>query len=206
MKWIDKQEAPSSFVECIKIKKKRPQNWDEFTKNHLQVKQELACQLLLEQGFLCCYCEQRIGMGISHIEHMRPKGKYPALTFDYLNLLSCCCDKNSCGIYKGKEGNWFSENMVTPLNVDCEERFHYQGNGRIIPADRNDHHAQETIDKLNLNSDKLKNMRMITYETYRNRKEFDPEFDECVREILRPDSNGEYAEFWTTIKYVADKA
>ena len=54
--------------------------------------------------------------------------------------------------------------MVTPLSADCEERFHYQGNGTIIPADRNDHHAQETIDKLNLNCDKLKNMRMITYE------------------------------------------
>ena len=81
MKWIDKQEAPPSFIRCIK--KKRPQNWDEFTKNHLQVKKKLACQLLLEQGFLCCYCEQRIGVGISHIEHMRPKGKPPTLTFDY---------------------------------------------------------------------------------------------------------------------------
>jgi len=37
-------------------------------------------------------------------------------------------------------------------------------------------------------------------------KEFDPEFDECVREILRPNLDGEYAEFVTTIKYVAEKA
>ena len=205
MKRIDKQEAPPGFIRCINNKKHRPQNWDAFTKDHPRVKQELAGQLLQEQGFLCCYCEQRIDGDKSHIEHLQPQSTYQKLMFEYQNLLSCCDDKNSCG---NKKGNWFSEFMVTPLNADCEERFHYQGNGTIIPADRNDRHAQETIDQLNLNSDKLKNMRMQIFEVYRYLKENAPdeEFVEYIRGTLYPNPNGEYAEFWTTIKYVAEKA
>jgi len=200
MKWIDKQEAPESFVRCVK--KHSPSTWELFTKNHPEVKQQLADQLLREQGNLCCYCEQHIYGGNSHIEHLQPKGQYPKRTFDYENLLSSCLDKDSCGT---KKGHWFSDDMVTPLDEKCEERFHYLGNGTIIAADPADSHAQETIHRLNLNCEKLKDKRMKTYKKYRERKKYDPDFTEKVSEILRPNSNGEYAEFWTTIKYVAEK-
>ena len=213
MKRIDKQEAPSGFERCVKNKKKkkRPINWESFSDSHPQVKQELADQLRREQGYLCCYCEQRIDEGNSHIEHLRPKGQYPEFTFQYANLLSCCCDKNSCG---NKKGGWFSNDMVTPLTVNCEERFIYLANGEIKPADTNDSHAQETIDQLNLNSKKLERLRMGVFDLWLYEKEDAvnnnnsiEDFAELVREVgLSLNSNGEYAEFWTTIKYVAEKA
>ena len=200
MKRIRKQLAPESFVHWVR--QNRPQNWNSLDGG---VKQELADQLRREQGGLCCYCEQRIAEKNSHIEHLRPRNTYPNDTFDYQNLLSSCLDKKCCGTAKGR---WFSPDMVTPLDDDCEGRFLYLGNGKIIPADAHDSHARDTIDRLNLNCNKLKNMRMQTFDVYRYMKEnvSREEFVEFVSNALQPNHNNEYAGFWTTIKYVAEKA
>ena len=201
MKRILKQKSPSSFVKWVR--KNPSAHWGLFQG---EVKQELADQLRQEQGYLCCYCEQRIGDGSSHIEHLRPKGsQYSKYTFDYQNLLSSCLDKNSCG---KKKADWYSPAMVTPLDENCEERFYYRGDGAIIPAHSEDRHAQETIDRLNLNCDKLKTMRMQVYEVYHSiKKEVSrKEFVAWIEETLQYHSNGEYVEFWTTVKYVAEKA
>ena len=49
----------------------------------------------------CAYCESSIGVvSYGHIEHFRPKGRYPKLTFSWNNLLlSCdiCNDQNHKG-------------------------------------------------------------------------------------------------------------
>lgn len=59
--------------------------------------------ILKEQGFICCYCMQRIGFEeherkmkfdslILKVEHYKPKGKpeYAHLQLDYYNLLGAC--------------------------------------------------------------------------------------------------------------------
>ena len=33
--------------------------------------------LMREQGFICCYCESWISMDDSHIEHFRPRSRFP---------------------------------------------------------------------------------------------------------------------------------
>lgn len=50
---------------------------------------------------LCCYCESSIGVvEFGHIEHRKPKRKYPRFTFDWENLhLSC----TACNINKGNK-------------------------------------------------------------------------------------------------------
>lgn len=98
--------------------------------------------------------------------------------------------------------------MVTPLDEDCESRFIYTENGQILPACEGDQNAQETINQLGLNSRKLQGSRRMVYIVYQQMKErcLPEEFDAYVNEELQQNDNGEFAEFWTTIKYVAEKA
>ncbi|MCI5142008.1 MAG: hypothetical protein D3909_09860, partial [Candidatus Electrothrix sp. ATG1] len=76
--------------------------------------------------------------------------------FAYENLLASCNRKESCGHKKGK---WYSSALVSPLGQDCEQRFTYTLDGRIIPSDKKDSSASETIEQLGLNCPKLKNQR-----------------------------------------------
>jgi len=66
--------------------------WSEF-------KNEPGCGavfdgLAREQGFICAYCETRIGRGLKgQVEHFEPKSHATAgrnLHLDFVNLLACC--------------------------------------------------------------------------------------------------------------------
>jgi uncharacterized protein (TIGR02646 family) len=52
---------------------------------------------------LCCYCEARIGVvAYEHIEHRRPKRRFPRRTFDWRNLHLAC---PKCNQAKGEQWN-----------------------------------------------------------------------------------------------------
>lgn len=57
-------------------------------------------QLNLEQEGLCVYCEQELGEDQGHVEHIRPKGVTPALTFVYANLAHSCQGPGHCGHHR----------------------------------------------------------------------------------------------------------
>jgi len=58
-----------------------------------------------------------------------------------------------------KKDKGYFDNMVSPLNSDCESRFTYTGRGNVIPSDEDDMAAQETIDLLGLNCKRLRDRR-----------------------------------------------
>ena len=41
------------------------------------IRESVHESLMREQGFICCYCESRISMDDSYIEHFRPKTNFP---------------------------------------------------------------------------------------------------------------------------------
>ncbi|MCI5209550.1 MAG: TIGR02646 family protein [Candidatus Electrothrix sp. ATG2] len=128
--------------------------WNDFSgdSEYGEVKE----QLIAEQLGMCCYCEVIISLKDCHVEHLKPKSIYPQNMFAYENLLASCNQKESCGHKKGK---WYSSDMVSPLDQDCEKRFTYTLDGRIIPSGKEDTSASETIEQLGLNCPKLKNQR-----------------------------------------------
>ncbi len=67
----------------------------------------------------CAYCESKIShIDYGHIEHFRPKSRYPELTFEWTNLLL------SCPICNGPEykGNRFPEEAAGgPLINPCDD-------------------------------------------------------------------------------------
>jgi len=124
-------------------------------------KEELRHAFLEEQGYICCYCMQRISLVQMKIEHFKPQSQYPELQLDYHNLLAACDgnqgsppDLQHCDTHKGDE-----EMTLNPADSqkNCEEYIKYSSNGRIYAE-------HPFIDKdlnqiLNLNTQTLVNNR-----------------------------------------------
>ena len=57
----------------------------DFPQNEIR---KLRGDLLREQGYICCYCMGRLHIDGSHVEHFRPKTRFPDEDMEYGNLLA----------------------------------------------------------------------------------------------------------------------
>jgi uncharacterized protein (TIGR02646 family) len=150
MKPIKKSKEPASL---LAHRKKIYSNYDNYPD-----KDELRDYLLAEQGYICCYCMQRISKKIMKIEHWQPQSKYLEKQLDYQNLLAACRGNEGelkhlqhCDTHKGEQ-----EITINPLGK-LTESIKYRGNGRIYSDDPNI--DREINDILNLNIQTLVNNR-----------------------------------------------
>jgi uncharacterized protein (TIGR02646 family) len=132
MKQIIKNQEPKSLLEH------RLQPFADYD-NYPQ-KSELRTSLLVEQGYICCYCMQRIRDDKMKIEHWRSQDEFPDLQLDYNNLLGAC--EGSQGSPKHlqhcdtKKGN--ARLTINPLDnlKNCEDLIKYHPNGEIYSDDK----------------------------------------------------------------------
>lgn len=124
----------------------------------LQVRDDIRHSLHIEQDGLCVYCENILGRDDGHVEHIKPKGNYPALTYAFDNLAHSCNGPNHCGHYKKN-----SEIPVEP-RPGCNDYFQLMvSDGKLIPAsvlsaaDRGK--AKKTLSVLGLNVPALARQR-----------------------------------------------
>ena len=115
--------------------------------------------LFAEQTGQCVYCGRAISPSLRdrHVEHFRPRSKYPDLQLDHANLfLSCGPDgedgpRQTCGRHKD---DWFDEDChVPPAPESCAERFRFRSSGRIVGDGTPEAHRM--IGVLNLNHPEL---------------------------------------------------
>jgi uncharacterized protein (TIGR02646 family) len=156
---IDKVVEPEFFA-AIK-RKNVPENWNGLNGS---IKQKLKKHLLeneqtFNSGYVCTYCERNIRLTNSHIDHIRPKGKFPKFEFVYNNLTASCNTKNTCG--NRKKGK-FTENFIVPTEENPEDYFYYSADGKINAKDDNPK-GSETIEFLNLNSYSLSGSRRTLF-------------------------------------------
>lgn len=204
MKQVIKTEPPKEFVRYLKTHRRK--DWEAFSKpQNGSVKGILGDWLREEQGFLCCYCEEEIAKGISHIEHFKPKSHFPELQLDYFNLFASCngCGKRedmTCGM---KKKDIYFPSLISPSDPTCEPRFFYTADGQILPIDENDDKGWETIALLGLNSPRLRRRREMVYQEIQNLQTlFAPDdFQRYIRIRLEKNPKGRYCEFWTTVQY-----
>ena len=136
-------------VDCLFDEQKSPpvtsaeaaQRWDRFKGKSL-----LSSVLLDEQYGLCAYTElrpdeARIG---THIEHVKPKSRYPDLTFCYRNLVISALESNDLqrpnlrgdqfgGHAKGSK--YDREKFISPLRGRSKRGyFLYQSDGKVVPS------------------------------------------------------------------------
>ncbi|MDO4570591.1 MAG: retron system putative HNH endonuclease [Planctomycetia bacterium] len=182
--------------------------WEEFCKRaYMDAKSKLGEYLRAEQGYLCCYCEEEIVKGVSHIEHFMPKSIYPQFGLDYHNLFASCngCGKDgdlTCGM---KKRDIYFRTLIKPTEENCEERFIYTADGQILPKDEEDEIAWQTIAVLGLNSPKLRRRREMLFEEISNLRSLLPPWDFARYIAIRLEKNprGRFCEFWTTVRYFA---
>ncbi|MDO4574081.1 MAG: retron system putative HNH endonuclease [Planctomycetia bacterium] len=204
MKCIIKNGPPEKFVQCVQSNPKM--DWNLFCRTeYAPIKMLLANHLRAEQGYLCCYCEEEIVKGISHIEHFRPKSLYPRDSLNYYNLFASCngCGKKddvSCGV---KKRDLYFRELIKPTDSNCEARFIYTADGQILPTDETDDAAWQTIAVLGLNGPKLRRRREMVYQELENlRSLLSPDdFTAYIQLRLEKSPQGRFCEFWTTVQY-----
>jgi len=134
MKKINKGKEPPSL---LRHRKKEQATYDNYRE-----KDELRDYLATEQGYICCYCMQRITSNAEtmKIEHYKPQKKYPQLQLDYQNLLASCKGNDGgpkhlprhCDTSKGEQ-----EITINPIDKisNCERVIKYRKNGWIYSDD-----------------------------------------------------------------------
>lgn len=204
MKYVQKGQEPQSFT-----------NWKNVANDNWQPtyddlsgleKKDVKDALISEQGEICCYCEVKLKYDDSHIEHLNPQSNSVQGRLDFNNMLCSCqqkLDKGEplhCGNSKGDEII-----PITPLMPDCETKFTYTMDGQISHTDED---SVVTIKYLQLDIDKLNKLResaidSILYLDPIAKDELLPEEEsKLFAQNYLQKNNGQYNEFYTTIKYL----
>ena len=153
MKYIQKRKEPQDFSKWKDTQKSINVNYHyRYLLN--PEKRSVHSFLLIEQGYICCYCCKRVEQSKSHIEHLAPQSKTDAeLSLDYINMLGSCGRDPDWPEYCGNK----KQNLaiaVSPLQSNCEDFFTYSSNGEIVPTTKNlagKKDAETTIEVLALN-------------------------------------------------------
>lgn len=200
MKYIKKNIEPSIFSKWKESPQRVPRTWRSLNnhQNGKRIKKVLKQNLLNEQGFICCYCERRIGIDpeSSHIEHLKPKVAYPEFELEYDNLLCSCQPQKvndekilTCG---HKKDNYYDEHLfVSPLTEKCEQKIRYSSSGELKGSDEA---ADITIEKLGLNNYDLVRSRKCTIDYFCKNKYTKDE----LKKFLKI-KEGKYHPFHTSI-------
>lgn len=162
----------------------------------------LKNNLLVEQKYICCYCECRVSDANSHIEHFKPKDvtQFPLLQLEYSNLFVSCTKRPThspdehCG---HKKDNFYSPDLVSPLEPDCSSHFAYKMDGTI---EGTDDRGRLTINKLHLDSALLDNQRKCLIDGFLGIND-DTELKREIDEHLNVNNNI-LGEFYTMVEYL----
>lgn len=139
MRTITKSE---NFPPCLTVQPPGL-DWRKFTQTpcHALVAENLRS----EQQHLCCYCEAEIAGTDSHVEHLVPRSRDAAKTYDYGNLAASCNggagQDQHCGHRKG--GDYDTVLFVSPHSPAVAALFVYGIDGSIAPADKQSPAAAE---------------------------------------------------------------
>ncbi|MFT4926891.1 MAG: 5-methylcytosine-specific restriction endonuclease McrA, partial [Phenylobacterium sp.] len=71
MKHIVKNDEPDEFLDHKAQDKMYQRGNPRWNRVRADVKTAIRESLLIEQGYICCYCERPIGRGDCHIEHLK---------------------------------------------------------------------------------------------------------------------------------------
>ena len=170
MKQISKIQEPISLLQH------RVKQFSDFDNIPLEAKEVLRESLLLEQGYICCYCMKRIPEKIEKegrvtydmkIEHFKCQDHHGGLQLTYSNLYGACTGNEgkpkkiqTCDTKKGN-----LELTIDPTSnlPNYEILFKYNPDGEISTIN-NDAEIDRQLDEvLNLNMQTLKDGRSEIY-------------------------------------------
>jgi len=184
-------------------------------------KDEVRSSLLVEQGYLCCYCMKRIPESkvtpSSKIEHFLCQATHQDEELNYRNMLLACSGQQgspkrlqTCDTRKGNSKLSFNP---SDNKRNVEDLIKYKANGEIYSTNNTLNEELETI--LNLNVNALKNNRKIVYEEIQKRiviegkkignKNLKKRFLEQEKIKLMNLKNGKFSEYCMVGVYLINK-
>lgn len=148
----------------------------------------------------CAYCESKIAhVDYGHIEHFRPKSRFPELAFEWTNLFLSCAICNSAA-YKGKLFPESAEGgpLINPCNDKPEEHFEFVFDpvAKLATVVGKTTRGQTTEKILGLNRSDLRQYRskmITTLYVLSDCAKTDPEAQTLIAEACQDES--EYAAF-----------
>ena len=161
--------AEPDFLKSYK-RKHKPKNWDDYNEDN--IKFELKTYIVeneqkINEGSLCVYCEREINVknNDGHIEHIKPKDKFPQLFQEYNNLSISCNSKSTCGHAKQNE---YDSRLINPIEDNPEDFLVYDDlTGKIMAKDISvKNRVEYTVNEvLNLNEYNLCKARKLVIKT-----------------------------------------
>jgi uncharacterized protein (TIGR02646 family) len=143
----------------------------------------------------CAYCESSIRQaGYGHIEHFRPKSKYPMKTFDWSNLVLACevCNGSE---YKGESFPLQADGgpIINPCTEEPAQHlsFDYDPMARLASVHGRTRRGQKTEELLGLNRNDLRAHRSMWLKclwVVAQRAAQDPEARRLLDEAASPSS------------------
>jgi uncharacterized protein (TIGR02646 family) len=127
----------------------------------------LRKQLLEEQGYICCYCMERIGCSDCKIEHLKDQSGNRNLQINYRNLFVACSgnegnqkNQQHCDTFKGNQDLDHIDLLSNIENSICYK----DSDGEIFSKNSNINDEIDNI--LNLNLKRLKDNRKDAIKTF----------------------------------------
>lgn len=226
MRRIRKKETPqhlTDWIDKFRMNCGAEPSYEDLAKSEEYGK--LKRDLLIEQGYICCYCEKEVGVRDrdgSNIEHFMPRHPDQRILtpaecaicknaqLDYTNMfVSCGGDEQySSDHCNHKKDNWFDFNYcISPVSEKIEGLFGFRLNGKIF-AVNNNICAEQMKQSLNLDSYVLQKQREKAYDTVLE-EEFpddtllqdDEYINETIKMYQEKDENGRYEPFCSMITY-----
>jgi len=217
MKRIIKGDEPVSFIKTKLENQKAGLKMRYDTHLGTAERKPIKEALLKEQGFICAYTLKRIGLGTSHIEHLKPEelcrkqmeeGIETVSDLDYSNMVACFPKDGPKGIPKHKyfgaikkDDNWINngKDYILPLQVNCEDHFKYTKSGEITGVTPN---GNFTIELLGLRHPILVEERKNAIDNFIGKTTpiRKAKTTQAISEIDKI-SDGKYAEFCIPLKH-----
>ena len=152
-KW--KKELLAKIDECKQIELKVPDLFfDKYKQNDVKER------LVEMYGSYCCYCEGLIGVvNYGHIEHRKPKRKFPNETFDWENL------HLSCDICNTKKGTKYSTRfpILDAVKDKISDHMEYEVNATGCWWTDRSPRGKTTEEHADLNREKLRGHRLEAF-------------------------------------------
>lgn len=169
MRHIQKGNEPRDLGEWRTRCMKGPNfNYDSID---AELRRNIRQALVAEQRGLCAYTGRWINDTMCHIEHLKPRAHCEkGEDVFYGNMVACVPAPNTARLPYGahQKGSWPDPTQeglfVSPLRPECETRFTYTSRGEMKPARQDDIAAAETIHRLGLNNDRLRQLREAAIE------------------------------------------
>jgi len=208
MKEIVKSKEPTSLTTYREdISKDDLAKFEKFDTAPSDVKDELRESLLAEQGYICCYCMQRVEFKNSKIEHFKSRSEHRREQLNYSNLFVACLGgegnspiKQFCDTKKGNKKLKYL-NLLTNI----EMRIEYKKDGTIFSKELNVDNELNEI--LNLNYKLLqKNRKKALEELRTNLKDWKiSTLKSNLTKYQNRNSKGKYRPFCEMIVYFLTK-